>query len=130
MLTKLEPGVSEERTLVVGNEHTAARWGSGSLRVLATPHMIALMEASAVQAVDHRLQEGYATVGSRVDIRHLAPTPVGAQVTARAELVEVDGLKLTFRVEAHDGAGEIGSGIHERHIIDVARFLTKADARR
>lgn len=130
MLVEIEPGAVGERSLTVADEHTAARWGSGSLRVLATPYTIALMEASAVQAVDVRLPEGYATVGSRLDVQHLAPTPVGAQVTARAELVDVDDRKLTFRVQADDGAGEIGKGIHERYIIEVARFLSKADARR
>ena len=91
MPNEIEPGATDERPLTVADEHTAARWGSGSLRVLATLYMVTMMEASSVDAVDPQLPEGYATVGSRLDVHHLAPTPVGARVTARAELIEADG---------------------------------------
>jgi predicted thioesterase len=119
-------GAVGERTLTVTEEHTAARWGSGSLAVLATPAMIALMEGAAVAAVDAALPKGYATVGTRLDVRHLAATPLGGTATARARLTTVDGRRLTFAVEAWDDAGPIGEGEHERYIIDVARFLARA----
>ena len=122
-------GATAERTLVVGADDTAAHWGSGSLLVFATPYMIALMEGAAVDAVDSRLPEGYQTVGTLVNVRHLAATPVGRRVTARALLTAIDGRKLTFHVEARDEAGLIGEGEHERYIIDVARFMAKAAAR-
>jgi fluoroacetyl-CoA thioesterase len=122
-------GATAERSLVVRDEDTAAHWGSGQLVVFATPYMIALMEGAAVDAVEPRLPEGYQTVGSLVNVRHLAATPVGRRVTARAVLTAIDGRKLTFRVEAHDNVGPIGEGEHERYIIDVARFMAKAAAR-
>jgi len=122
-------GATGAKTLVVDVEHTAAHWGSGSLNVLSTPHMVALMEGAAVAAVDALLPEGYQTVGTRIDVRHVAATPMGQKVTARAELTAIDGRRLVFRVEATDGAGVIGEGIHERFIIAVERFLSRAQAR-
>lgn len=122
-------GITAERSLVVSNEDTAAHWGSGRVVVFATPYMIALMEGAAVDAVEPLLPEGYQTVGSLVNVRHLAATPVGHRVTARAVLTAIDGRKLTFRVQAHDEAGLIGEGEHERYIVDVARFMAKAATR-
>jgi fluoroacetyl-CoA thioesterase len=122
-------GAGGTSSLVVALEHTAAHWGSGSLNVLSTPSMVALMEGAAVNAVDPLLPEGYQTVGTRLDVRHLAATPMGKKVTARAELIAVDGRRLVFRVQATDGAGTIGEGTHERAIIEVERFLARAAAR-
>jgi fluoroacetyl-CoA thioesterase len=108
--------------LVVAAEHTAKHIGSGGVQVLATPQMILLMERAGVAAVDHLLPEGYRTVGVHLDVRHLAPTPIGFEVTAAAELTAVNGRQLTFRVTAHDGTELVGEGSHQRAIIDVARF--------
>ncbi|MHB0858586.1 MAG: thioesterase family protein [Anaerolineae bacterium] len=129
MFDALEPGLSAERTLTVAQEHTASCWGSGALEVFSTPHMIALMEGAAVDAVDPLLPEGYQTVGTYLDVRHLAATPVGRQVRARAVLVAVDGRKLTFQVEAYDEAGKLGEGRHERFVVHVDRFMERTRSR-
>lgn len=130
MFEAIQIGCRAEKSLVVGDEHTAARVGSGGLPVFATPQMVALMETAAVAAADPLLPRGYQTVGIQVNISHLAATPVGGKVTARAELVEIEGRKLIFRVEAYDEAGKIGEGTHQRFIIEVARFMQKAESRR
>jgi len=129
MIDSLRVGLVGERSIEVGQEHTAARWGSGGLDVFATPCMVALMEGAALAAVDPLLPRGYCTVGARLDVRHLAATLVGRPVRARAELVEIDGRRLVFRVEASDDAGVIGEGNHERYIVDLARFMSKAATR-
>ena len=121
----IEPGLRGEVSLVVGEEHTAARFGAGGVRVLGTPMMIGLMENAAFSALQKLLPEGQSSVGTRVDIRHLAATPVGMQVTATAELLEVDGRRLLFRVEARDERELIGEGQHERFIITLDRFLAR-----
>jgi fluoroacetyl-CoA thioesterase len=118
----IQPGLRGEVKLVVAGEHTAKHIGSGGVQVLATPQMILLMERAGVAAVDHLLPEGYRTVGVHLDVRHLAPTPIGFEVTAAAELTAVNGRQLTFRVTAHDGTELVGEGSHQRAIIDVARF--------
>jgi len=125
----IQPGLKGEVRLVVAEEHTAQHLGSGGVKVLATPQMVLLMEWAGVAAVDHLLPEGYCTVGHRLDVRHLAPTPVGFEVRATAELVEVDGRRLVFRVEVYEEsagpAGEeqlVGEGTHERAIINMQRF--------
>jgi len=98
--------------------------------VLATPEMIRLMERAAVAAVDHLLPDGYRTVGVEVDVRHLAATPVGMRVRVQAELVAVEGRKLTFHVEAFDEVEKIGEGAHWRVIIDLERFKERVEAKR
>jgi len=118
----VQPGLRGEVRLVVAEEHTAQHLGSGAVKVLATPQMALLVERAGVAAVDHLLPEGYRTVGAHLDIRHLAPTPIGFEVKATAELIEVQGRRLTFRVEVHDGVELVGEGIHERAIINVPRF--------
>ena len=119
--------------MVVGQGHLASTYGSGSIDVLATPAMIALMEGAAARAVQPSLPAGQITVGTRVDVRHLAATPLGVEVRVRAELLEIDGRRLVFRVEAFDPQDKIGEGTHERTIVDPARLLararTKAEAR-
>lgn len=129
MFEGIEIGATGERSLVVEREHTSARWVDGPLLVFSTPEMIAQMEWAAVDAVDPLLPPGYRTVGTHLDISHIAATPLGSQVTARAELIEIDGRKLTFRVEARDQVGKIGEGKHERVIIEMERFLQKAASR-
>lgn len=123
----IEPGLRGEISLVVGEEHTAARFGAGGVRVLGTPMMIGLMENAAFSALQKLLPEGQSSVGTRVDIRHLAATPVGMKVTATAELLEVDGRRLLFRVEARDERELIGEGQHERFIITLDRFLARVN---
>jgi len=125
----IEVGIAGERCLVVKEEHTAICWGSGSLPVLSTPQMIALIEGAAVAAVDHLLPPGHQTVGIHLDVAHTAATPLGARVTVRAELIEIDRRKLTFRVQAYDDAGKIGEGLHQRFIIEKARFMERARLR-
>jgi fluoroacetyl-CoA thioesterase len=122
----IQPGLIGEVRLIVADEHTAQHLGSGAVKVLATPQMVLLMERAGVAAVDQLLPDGHRTVGAHLDIRHLAPTPVGFEVRATARLIEVDDRRLTFRVEVHEEPfGEdqlVGEGIHQRAIIDVNRF--------
>ncbi len=126
----LEPGLKGEITLVVEEQHTAAAYGSGLVPVLSTPHLVALLESAAKEAVQPYLKEGQSTVGTLVQVRHLAATPVGMQVRACAELLEVDGRRLRFRVEAWDEREKIGEGEHERFIIDWERFMARVAQKR
>lgn len=119
----LNLGMTAKIDRTVLDEDTAVRFGSGEVLVFATPMMIALMEKAALTAVDPHLPEGYATVGTTVDISHLAATPVGMQVYATAELVEISGKKLKFRIEAYDEKEKIGEGWHGRYIIQTQKFL-------
>jgi len=128
-MEKIVPGLVGQAELLVREENTARHLGSGNVAVLATPEMIRLMERAAVAAVDHLLPEGQRTVGVAVDVRHLAATPVGMKVRAQAELVAVDGRKLTFRVEAFDEVEKIGKGEHKRVIVDLERFERRIEAK-
>ncbi|HSV56457.1 MAG TPA: thioesterase family protein [Magnetospirillaceae bacterium] len=128
-MSNLAPGLAGERTLVVEERHTAAHLGSGGVPVYATPMMVLAMEEAALAAVDPRLEPGQVTVGYRLDVKHLAATPRGMRVTARAELIAVDGSMLTFRVEAFDELERIGEGTHVRAIISVAKFKEKLSAK-
>jgi predicted thioesterase len=120
--TELKIGLKGATEIVVGTRDTAPHVGSGKIKVLATPVMVNLMEAAALNAVEGLLPEGHQTVGTRLDISHVAATPVGMQVTAHAELVKVDGRRLTFRVSAEDEKETIGEGVHERIVVNVERF--------
>jgi predicted thioesterase len=128
-MTKLAPGLVGEATLVVEERHTARHLGSGGVNVLATPIMIALMEEAGRNAVEPLLAPGQLTVGVALDVKHLAPTPLGMRVTARAELAAVDGRTLTFRVQAHDEREQIGEGTHVRAVINLERFLARVKAK-
>ncbi len=121
----IHAGLIGEKTLVVEARHTAGHLGSGGAPVYATPMMALAMEEAALSAVDPLLEAGKATVGYSLDIRHLAATPIGMRVTARAELISIDGKMLTFRVEAFDERERIGEGTHVRAIIDMERFKAK-----
>jgi predicted thioesterase len=112
-------GTSE---LVVGEEHTAPSIGSGKVRVLATPVMINLIEAAALAAIEHLLPSGCQSLGTHLDVRHLAATPVGMKVRATAEVTRVDGRTVFFRVDARDEIDLIGDGSHERVVVNVAKF--------
>jgi fluoroacetyl-CoA thioesterase len=118
----VQPGLKGQLSLTVGEEHTAKHLGSGSASVLATPQMVLLMERASVAAVDPLLPDGYRTVGVALDVRHLAPTPVGFDVCATSELIEVDDRRLVFRVRVHDGVDLVGEGTHRRAIISVQQF--------
>ena len=109
-------------TLVVGEEHTAPRVGSGKVRVLATPVMINLIEAAALAAVEQLLPPGYQSLGTVLNVRHIAATPVGMRVTATAKVLNVEGRTVTFAVEAKDEKDLIGDGTHERVVVNVAKF--------
>ena len=125
----IQPGLVGEATLTVERAMLASAMGSGNLDVLATPALIALMENAACQAVEGHLADGQTTVGVSVEVRHLAPTPTGSVVRARAELVEVDRRRLVFQVEAFDEREKIGEGSHERAVVDAARLLARAAAK-
>ena len=112
-------GTSE---LLVAPEHTAPRVGSGRVAVLATPVLINVIEAAALAAVEEYLPAGHQSLGTHLDIRHTAATPVGMRVWATVKLVRIDGRKLAFEVEAHDECEEIGGGTHERVVVRVDRF--------
>ena len=111
---------------LVTEENTAASMGSGLLPVFATPAMLALMEQAAASSVQPFLPEGQGTVGTRLEVSHLAATPIGLTVRAESELIAVDRRKLRFAVRAWAGDELIGEGEHERFVIDNARFLEKA----
>lgn len=123
-------GEKHEVKIVVNYEITAKSMRSGSLPVLATPFMVALMEQAASELCDKHLQEGLSTVGTALNIQHLAPTPVGAEVKAVATVTDYDGRKVCFDVEAYDEIGLIGKGTHERFTIKVDKFMEKAAQRK
>lgn len=120
-------GLTSEQSETVNHSNTAAVVGSGDLPVYATPAMIALMERAAWTAVQPHLEEGWTTVGTAVDVRHLAATPIGSAVRAVAEVTAVDRKKISFKVEAFDGTGKIGEGTHDRFMIQSEEFLRKAE---
>lgn len=121
----LESGLKHESVMRVVDGNTAEYIGSGDMAVLATPAMVALMENAAMLAVAKHLGEGETTVGSMISTSHLKPSKVGATVLAVAELVEVDGRKLTFKIAAYDGETLIGEGEHVRFIVNREKFLSK-----
>lgn len=128
-MSELKVGIKGEQKGVVTANTTAKAMGSGDLNVFATPAMVALMEKAAYRSVADCLEEGQGTVGTKMDIQHVAATPVGLRVRCTSELIAIDRRKLTFHVAAYDEAGLIGEGEHERFIIDEARFQAKADAK-
>lgn len=125
----LTPGLSAEITLTVTEADTAARWGSGLVPVFSTPALVGLMESAAVKALEGQLEPAQTTVGGHIDVHHLAATPVGQTVRARAELTAVEGRKLTFQIEAWDDVEKIGQALHERIIIDTQKFLNRVNAK-
>jgi fluoroacetyl-CoA thioesterase len=129
IVDNIKPGLIGEKTTTVTEAVTAQHLGSGGLAVYSTPSMVALMEGAAVAAIDPLLPEGQASVGTVVSIRHLAATPLGQQVRARAEVVSVDGRQVTFNVQAWDERELIGEGSHTRFVIDIARFKQRVEAK-
>ena len=126
----IQPGLSAEMEIAVTETETAVHLGSGLVPVYATPALVALMESAAVRALEGYLSDGQTTVGGQIDVRHLAATPVGMKVRARAELIEVDGRKLTFRIQAWDEVEQIGDANHVRYIVDEDKFMAKVGEKR
>lgn len=121
----IKTGIKSSLEVTVTNELTAAVYGSGLVEVYATPAMIALMERTCQLSVQEQLPEGHLTVGILVNVRHLKATPVGMKVVCNSELIEIDGKRLVFRVVTNDEEGMIGEGIHERFIVNQAKFMSK-----
>ncbi|PYM59642.1 MAG: thioesterase [Candidatus Rokuibacteriota bacterium] len=126
---EIAPGLVGEIEITVAPADTADALGNAGVHVLATPRLVALLEAAAIRAVEPALGAGAGTVGTRVDVRHLAATPVGMRVRARATVREVDGRRLLYDVEAHDETERVAEGTHERLQIDQSRFLARVAAK-
>ena len=123
-------GAKGSFTLVVAPDHLANRFKDAMLPpVLATPVMIMMMENAALNAIKPYLDASESAVGTRVDVTHLAATPVGRTVNANAEVTKVDGKRIEFRIEASDGMERIGTGRHERMVIDLAKFSKRLKAK-
>jgi len=116
-------GMKFTKEIIVKEEDTAIAFGSGNISVFSTPRMIGLMESASLNIVDPLLPEEYKTVGIHLDVKHLAATPVGMEVKAIAELVEIDGKKLKFIVKVYDEIEKIGEGYHSRFVIKVDDFI-------
>lgn len=123
----LKTGIKGHQELVVTQELTAKNMGSGVMDVFATPAMLALMEKTAFTSVAEYLNGGCGSVGTKVDIEHVASSPVGMKITCDSELIEIEGRKLVFKVEAYDEKGLIGKGTHERFIVENKKFQEKTD---
>lgn len=124
--TELKVGMKFQVEEEVTERNTAVALGSGSLEVYATPAMACLMERAAADLAQKHLPEGWTSVGISLNIKHQAPTPIGMAVKAEAEIVQVDGRKLTYTVRAFDDREEIGNGTHERFIVEAEKFRGKA----
>ena len=125
----IEVGMKHEATFQVDEQYTAFHIGSGALRVLATPSMIGFMERISHQLLARCLPEGYSSVGALVDVRHLAPTPLGWTVRVTSEVIDVEGRKVTLAVEAWDDEEKVGEGRHQRVVINLERFLQRVEAK-
>lgn len=123
IMEQITIGLYGEASITVTDELTADAVGSGSVHVYATPSMIGLMESAAIAAIDHLLPDGQTSVGIQIDVEHISATPVGEEVRARAEVIDVDGRKVIFEVQAWDEREMIGEGLHTRFVIDIDRFL-------
>lgn len=126
----LKVGLKNSAESFVTENDTALSVGSGSLKVLATPKMIALMEKAAADLVEKILPKNFTSVGISLNIQHTAPTPVGIKISAAAEIIEVNDRKILFEIIAEDEQGEIGRGKHERFIVDREKFQKKADSKK
>ncbi|SER70772.1 thioesterase family protein [Lachnobacterium bovis] len=119
-----------ESEVVVTKDNTAKALKSGELEVFATPAMIALMEEAACNCIAGHLENGQSSVGTKLDIVHISPSPVGMKVTCTARLVAIDNRSLEFEIEARDEKGVIGKGSHSRFIVDKVKFQNKADSKK
>jgi fluoroacetyl-CoA thioesterase len=127
MARDLQIGIEGLAQTVVSELNTAIAHGSGAVSVFATPALVGLMEKAALSSVEPLLEQGTTTVGTRVDVKHLAATPVGMTVVATSRLVEVDGKRLVFEVEARDNVDLVGMGIHERFIVKTESFIRRVE---
>ncbi len=123
----IHPGMVREDSFEISQDNSAIHLGSGSSRVLATPWMIAFMERVSHRLLMCCLPDGYSSVGTHLDVRHLAPTPVGATIRVRAEVLSVEGNRIFFSIEAWDKFEKIGEGQHERVAIEEARFWRRVE---
>lgn len=128
-LTNLKPGLRGQASAIVTSNRLAPNVGSGGAPVFASPMMIALMEGAAVDCIEALLPAGHQSLGTHLDVTHLAATPEGLTVTATATLASIDGRKLIFDVDAHDGVEPIGRGRHTRVVVDTARFMARLAAK-
>ena len=129
MAKELTAGITGKVVIKVDESVSAMKAASGEMDVFGTPYMIALMERTADESVRPYLEDGAATVGTVVNVKHLSATPMGMEAWATSELVEVDGRRLVFKVEAYDEAGLIGEGMHERFIIYKEKFMAKTNSK-
>jgi predicted thioesterase len=121
----LEPGIRHHKEITTNESHSALSYGSGLVDAFSTPAMIALMENTAVESIQHLLPEGQTTVGIEINVKHLKATKIGEKVTGESFLKEVRNNKLVFEVHAWDEKGMIGIGTHTRYIVDLKRFMEK-----
>ena len=128
-MEELKTGIKNRTETIVTEELCADAWGSGGLKVYATPAMIALMENTAWASVEPCMEEGRSTVGTKLDVSHVSASPVGAHITCESELTEIDGRRLVFKLSASDDAGLIGEGLHERFIINIEKFMARTAAK-
>ena len=126
----IEVGMTHTVEKTVTADMTAKAVGSGGLEVLGTPYMMGLMECAAMWCVQNELPEGKGTVGVDIASSHLAPTPVGMTVTCESELTAVEGRKLVFKVSLYDEKGPVGGGVHERFVVNDAKFAAKAESKK
>ena len=126
----LEIGMKGNAETVVTLDNTAKAFTSGALEVFATPAMISLMEETCWKMIQPELEEGLGSVGTKVNVSHMAPSAIGMTIMCEATLIEIDGRKLTFEVVCSDENGMIGMGTHERFIINNDKFMTKAQGRK
>nr|WP_133629266.1 thioesterase family protein [Fonticella tunisiensis] len=129
-MDNIKVGLSAVIETISQPKDSAVNYASGVVDVFSTPSMIALMECAAKNAVDLHLEKGYTTVGTRIHIKHIAATPTGMRIKACAELVKREGKKLIFKVEAYDEVEKIGEGIHERHVVNIDKFISRAMIKR
>ena len=128
-MSTLMPGLTGTVAWVVEERHSAEAWGSGAVPVFATPSLVGLMETAAMEALRGHLPEGDTTVGTRIEVSHLAATPMGDQVRAEATLLSVDGRRLVFAIVANDSTQRIGEARHERIVVSRERFLSRLRGR-
>lgn len=125
----ISPGITNEKSVAVTIENTALAMGSGTLRVFATPAMIALCEACCAESVEDLLGDGITSVGAKIDAEHIAASPLGASILCKSKLTAVDGRKLDFEFVVYDNAGLIGKGSHTRFTVDADKFVSKTYAK-
>ena len=128
-MSELSIGLTNEKSIAVTIENTAIAMGSGTLRVFATPSMIALIEGCCAESVEDHLGEGITSVGTKVEVEHLAASPIGASILCKSKLVACDGRRLDFEVEVFDNNGLIGKGKHTRFTVDAEKFVNKTYAK-